>query len=441
MSLFDGWGFQSPYALLALVGLLVPLVIHLLSKSKGELIPFGNIKLIQQTKPTRMREIRLADLLLLICRLLILLFSILLLAQLYQNQAQDSKSKLLISKDWLNNASTDDKTKLLSKMKNSDSYLLSKSFDVLHEKDVLSWDENLANTKDEVNFNSENIWLLVNHFTDSLRQSTSVSVYTTNKYSQFNHNKISIKHEVEWYIKKVAIDESYYDNFNKPLTVTIVFDNDRQIELVHLVKALSLIQQQKISLLTFNQVESTDNLTQVDWIFYLSSKVISKPLITLVNNGAKLVVDRSSIEDHVDNVERRLNYFSKTVPNSFMENLVNYPKGLGRIFALDDKFNHNWSSLLTQIQFPQMLLSLISSDHINAINNQQQRLYNDQILASQPLTSEQLKSINRPFESTLYNSNLFNPKVFKYLVFLLVLFWLIERILSELILKRQAKLK
>ena len=55
------WFVQSPWMLLALLCLIVPLVIHLLSKSKGKLIPFGNIKLIQLSKPVRMSEVRLVE--------------------------------------------------------------------------------------------------------------------------------------------------------------------------------------------------------------------------------------------------------------------------------------------------------------------------------------------------------------------------------------------
>jgi hypothetical protein len=441
MSLFSGWGFQSPYALFALIGLIVPVVIHLLSKSKGKLIPFGNIKLIEQSKPTRMREIRLVEVLLLIFRMLILILSTLLLAQLYQNQMNDSRGKLLISEDWLKYANTDEKTKLLDKMKDNDSYLLSRKFDVLQKADVLLSGSQLKSKFGTDLDKSKNTWLLVDHFTRSLNQSTVVSVYTTNRYNQFAENKIKIKHDIQWHIKNIVSDQSNYQAFNQAITVTIIYDEDRRVELAQLVKALTLIQQNKLSLLTYNQVESIDTLKQVDWIFYLSSQAVSPPLLSLVSNGTNLIVPQEIIVEHLDKLEEMSVKHVSASSNVLIDNLVTYnlvndKKDSGHIFSLDRQFNLNWPSLLREVQFPQLLLSMITFDHSYLLNNQQQRLNETQISTDLLLTSESKVLLESPFEYILSN-----PKVIQYLVFLLVLFWLLERMLSELILKRKAKFK
>ena len=137
------WFVQSPWMLFALLSLIVPLAIHLFSKSKGKLIPFGNIKLIQLSKPVRMNEVRLVERLLLLCRLLVLFFSVLLLTQLYYDDRADNDSNregnILVTQDWLNNANESELSKLAKQTKADTVYLLSKLNKRLTSETILNW--------------------------------------------------------------------------------------------------------------------------------------------------------------------------------------------------------------------------------------------------------------------------------------------------------------
>lgn len=102
---------QHSIALWALFGLLLPVLVHLWSKKKGAIIPFGSIYFLRDVEHEQLKSIHLTDLWLLLIRLLLLLAIVFLLADpllklanskeytsavLYQNRevAQDYKSTL-----------------------------------------------------------------------------------------------------------------------------------------------------------------------------------------------------------------------------------------------------------------------------------------------------------------------------------------------------------
>ncbi len=78
----NNWVLLAPAGLIALAGLAVPLLIHLLSRSRGQRVLVGNIELFRQVRRQRASQIRLVQWLLLALRLLMLLLAALLLAEL-----------------------------------------------------------------------------------------------------------------------------------------------------------------------------------------------------------------------------------------------------------------------------------------------------------------------------------------------------------------------
>ncbi len=78
----NGWLLLTPAGLIALAALAIPLLIHLLSRSRGKRVLVGNIELFRQVQTQRASQIRLVQWLLLVLRVLLLLTAALLLADL-----------------------------------------------------------------------------------------------------------------------------------------------------------------------------------------------------------------------------------------------------------------------------------------------------------------------------------------------------------------------
>ncbi|MFO7720744.1 MAG: BatA domain-containing protein, partial [Gillisia sp.] len=71
--------FLNPTYFLALLGLAVPLAIHLWSKKEGRTIKIGSIQLLKQSDPKKSSSIKLNELWLLILRLLVISILVLIL--------------------------------------------------------------------------------------------------------------------------------------------------------------------------------------------------------------------------------------------------------------------------------------------------------------------------------------------------------------------------
>ena len=140
LSSFSLFTLQNPWALIALSALAIPLIIHLISKGRPTLVKFANVSLIKAIKPKSMRHMLLTEFWLLILRLLLLIVSILLLAQvLFVNSLADYKHVTLVTAQWLNSSSADEKSALLSLHVGEPIYLLSSDSQPLSKIDVLQW--------------------------------------------------------------------------------------------------------------------------------------------------------------------------------------------------------------------------------------------------------------------------------------------------------------
>ena len=471
------WFVQSPWMLLALLSTIVPLLIHLFSKSKGKLIPFGNIKLIQVNKPVRMNEIRLVKRLLLLCRLLLLLFSVLILAQFYYddraNNNANIEGNILVTKDWLNNANEADLNTLALKAKVGVVFLLSKGSERLTSEVILAWTNNQG--QDLAKYEQQNTWLLVKNYAETLPSNTKITVYTTNRLSQFMGNKVPLPDNIAWQVKRLPLDkltDSLEELKNKAISVLIISDDDRKEDIKYLHAAFSLLKNTKLNNLQFEfkNADFKDILTNkkqmFDWVFHLSSAPVSKFFLQEVKTGTRLIIDAknssnpnvanltvgnseygnylleaftvSKVSDSILNIEQTpLNQaISKGNGKALWQSsglfqqatkimLEEYPYFSGKIFAFYSRFNPQWNDLVTQLQFPQMLLSLLLDDSLQDYQNQQQLTIKQ--IKNQLTTNEGERS------KPLFITDQFkHPFIDKILIILLVLFWSIERVLSEI---------
>ena len=98
--------FTNPIGLWALLGLTLPVAIHLLSRKEGKVIRIGSLRHLHETNTQQFKGIRLNELVLLALRSLMVVLFVLLLSGLSFNQNTKSEAKwVLIEKGLENNAS------------------------------------------------------------------------------------------------------------------------------------------------------------------------------------------------------------------------------------------------------------------------------------------------------------------------------------------------
>jgi len=347
--MFSSWSIQSPSLLYALLGLLVPLIIHLFSKSKGRLVPIGNIKFIQTGKPVRMREVRLVERLLLLCRLLVLLFSILIVAKLlFNGQTNQPNNTVLITLDWLNETDQQEKRQLIADEQGSDFYLLSKiiseeSFSAnkrLSDQDILLWQSPRTSSTGN---NENNIWALLSNFEKSLpvkrdieradtektmTEKTELTVYSTNRMAEFSGEKVKLSSRINWQIKQLSNMpvEAFQMIKQGEISVAIITDADRQQDLIYVRAALNILKLAKLSnlnvvhfddILTYQNIYKDSNTDSSQnklpqWIFYLSSSPVPESILAQVKQGTQLIVDAK--ESDLQQIKGKSSALSTTSP-------------------------------------------------------------------------------------------------------------------------------
>jgi len=347
--MFSSWSIQSPSLLYALLGLLVPLIIHLFSKSKGRLVPIGNIKFIQTGKPVRMREVRLVERLLLLCRLLVLLFSILIVAKLlFNGQTNQPNNTVLITLDWLNETDQQEKRQLIADEQGSDFYLLSKiiseeSFSAnkrLSDQDILLWQSPRTSSTGN---NENNIWALLSNFEKSLpvkrdieradtektmTEKTELTVYSTNRMAEFSGEKVKLSSRINWQIKLLSNMpvEAFQMIKQGEISVAIITDADRQQDLIYVRAALNILKSAKLSnlnvvhfddILTYQNIYKDSNTDSSQnklpqWIFYLSSSPVPESILAQVKQGTQLIVDAK--ESDLQQIKGKSSALSTTSP-------------------------------------------------------------------------------------------------------------------------------
>lgn len=320
LSSFSLFTLQSPWALIALSALAIPLIIHLISKGRPTLVKFANVSLIKAIKPKSMRHILLTEFWLLILRLLLLIVSILLLAQvLFVNPLADYKHVTLVTAQWLNSSSADEKSVLLSLHAGEPIYLLSSDSQPLSKIDVLQWQNSQSDVDQHEdvtrhNLIKENTYLDLYYFTNAFSEKTTFDLFVTDSAKQFPESEITLAHDIKWHIKNTNVGnhnsegaESGNKNtgnknqFHDSLTVVIVYDDDRAEDVKYFQQALNAINRisaPKLSQQLFlnNALENNALYHQAisskqDWIFYLSSAIPDNTMLDALKAGSNIFVD------------------------------------------------------------------------------------------------------------------------------------------------------
>jgi len=128
--------FLNPTYLWALLGLLIPLVIHLWSKKEGKTIKVGSIKLLSEADSKQSSSIRLNEIMLLVLRLGIVTMLVLIIAQpITKNKPRNSAVAYLVEPSLLEDSSF---SKMIDSLKEeAPVYLFSNDLKALQEDPFL----------------------------------------------------------------------------------------------------------------------------------------------------------------------------------------------------------------------------------------------------------------------------------------------------------------
>lgn len=249
---------QFPLALWGLLALLIPLAIHLLSKSRVQIVPFAHLALITVKTSPRLRQLRITQWLLLFLRLLLLLLATLIVAELYWQSNTDTNTKhILVTEDWLNHANDGEKNQLIQQSSGSKLTLIARPNAPLGQQQITQWQKSTSEA------NALNLWEKVADFRAELSSQSQVSVYSTNRLSQFLGSKQDISSNVNWQIKSLPTSDT---TSSIQATVLVLFDKPSTPTLAYLKAAFDALNTSKqISLnVQYMDLAELTNITLID---------------------------------------------------------------------------------------------------------------------------------------------------------------------------------
>lgn len=473
------WITSFPSYLWALFSLAVPLIIHLFSKSKGKPVAVGTLKFFQQLKPVKMTQVKLVERILLVLRLLMLICAVLLTAQLWWLNENNSENNdyYLITKGWLNESSIEEKHKLVAKLNENNAFILESTISSLNKEQILKWKKtNFSHRKP--------LWSALNIAHYTLPKNARFHIYTDSAAINFIGKPINISQSIQWYEASNNNDALPSKNI-KPLQITVVADPDRAHSVLRIKQALTLIKSALIPALSLDIIENkqaTNNnnfpdestaaiIKNTDWLFYLSSDDNSLLLKSALNQGINVFIDAKELQKNLSQTLK--NTIVSTENELLLEDALLHKQGTSIsinalltlaglehhylsealwlsengfvilakheiftenqtqiIYQLNSRLEPQWSDFTEQPQFVRVLLSLIQHEKTDLKQGLDPgfKLSLAQIQAFNTTeNSLQQPETNKFLALLVYKEQ----PLTQWLILLLIVFWCFERLLSE----------
>lgn len=438
----SGLSVVTPAAWWGLLTLGIPLFIHLFSRSRGRLVKIGHIDLIRKARRLQVTELKLTQWLLLMLRLLILVLAVLLLAGLATAGLQSSdKPTIYLTPAWLSSAGTEEIDQLLNAAEQkpgSRILVLQPGFPATDRKQLKSYQrQGLA-------IDISSTWALLAERLSLEDHRGEVTVYTTDHMLQFGSRQPELPRNIEWRISQ-ARQTPIADQ--EQIRVLIAFQPSRAADAPLINAVLSTLKEYRLPGLLWESINA-DQLArepvEADWLIHLGDKETNPALlkemttatVILSDTGAGSIEKTSQLIDlpfypfssfRLDQYSRHsataesnsriaeANILLSTSDGSPL--LLDSYFGGTRLLQFNSRLNPRWSSITQQVEFPEILLQLMTGTSEEALR------YPDARVDPVNLQTEQGKSAT--------DISLPRRSLQSLLAALLVLLWVTERWLSE----------
>ncbi|RZL35214.1 MAG: hypothetical protein EOP00_30170, partial [Pedobacter sp.] len=294
--------FFYPIGLLALAGIIIPLIIHLWNIKQGKTLKIGSIALLGESSRASSRSFKLTDILLFILRCLLIILIGFCIAQSYITKKLNAKEKggwILVDKARL-------KTVYQTNKKTIDSLLeihyeihdFNVGFTPLQLKDT----SNIEKLDKETNLNYTSLFNQLNHI---IPAGTSVFAYQDLKLVNFGNTLPKTKFNVHWkFLNDADSVKNWFADFagkklkatstpkqtiyevignQNPAPISVSIYNDGNNDSKYLVAALNAIAGFSGRKILIN---SSAKHNQVG--FWLSEKPVSEEFKTSITNNGTL---------------------------------------------------------------------------------------------------------------------------------------------------------
>jgi len=436
-TVLSGLSVINPMALWALLALLVPLLIHLFSRSRGRLVQIGHIDLIRQASRLQVTEFKLTQWLLLLLRLVIFTLIALILAGLATEGLDSSDSPTTyLTPAWIKASTPQEINQVLDEAEQQSSgrvFLLEPGFPRA-DRQQAGYGGQGSGQDNGVNSNP---WSLLSERLSLERHTAEVTVYATDHMLQFGSVRPALPRAVTWRLRHPPrVTEPGY----RSIRAIISFSPERASDASLLGDVLSSLQKHRLPELRWESVELSrvDEIpSDIDWFIRLGDAVTDpsdiamstgpRVMLTDAADGASEEASQSASFPFYPFTTFRLDRLGRQADDLQGTALLKTEDGsplvwetrIGQLrwIQFNSRFNRQWNSLLQQAAFPELFLQLMLEPQ------QETRRYSDARISAANLETFQPEyAVEIPMPRRSLQG---------ILAMLLVLAWVTERWLSE----------
>ncbi len=429
INFFSSLSFLNPVANIALISLVIPIIIHLINRSRGQLVYIGNIEFVKQAKKITVTQLKLTQWLLLLLRLLFFAILTLLVSKLIRETelTKADETHIYLTPYWQLTANTSEFMALKESYPSAKILSLTTGFPEVSENNFQNFSGKQINTYSAVAELMRTNYVV-----------TTAMVFSRDSLKNYPQLKPQLPENIEWVVNSIPEKE----HPTPLLGVQIFFDQTRVLDKEILRVAFDILNKQggRSFALEFVGIGESPILTttfSADWIFWLSDREVAVEIIEFVKQGSFLLTDITASQKNAPNLVEQLGFakisnldveffqsnttIQKTSDildnvlwrdNNNREILTSLPLGKGSIYKFNSRFNPLWNNLVEKSEFPWVLSRLLQVSEE---------------------TLEQLKispsEINN-FETTLA-TKISYENLNHWLILLLSLLWFAERWLAE----------
>ncbi|MGO4891780.1 BatA domain-containing protein [Flavobacterium sp. W21_SRS_FM6] len=453
-----GWlQLANPWYLLTALATLIPIIIHLFNRYRARLIYFAPVTLLPQQKNQLRRQLTLHQRILLLLRVLICLLLAFFLAAPKLNHNREDKGLILVSQDWLQASSIEERQALASQAQHKKVALLDSPARIDLQQTLDS--TQILNGPVASPVAPVNIWAKMSSYSSQLAAHESLTVYVTNRAAQFSGPSVPIAQAIEWHVKDLSAISKAID---KPhVTIAVYFEAQTAHSQRYLVGAINALKKQDrpdvtldvraianlasqggpVSATPSETLPSEDAPQQAQVIFWLSDSPVPDRLLKQINDSRRLILQapgdgnaalwqsdlglglsgaRLAIVPHISFPETRAKHRWHTTASQPL--LSESEQQAGSIVQFYSRFEPRWSNALESVTLPLLLAEMMFPSADNTVE-----FYSAEYIQALGQSQNTAGALDLRSEQKAARSD----SDLTWLIWLICLLFLAERLLSE----------
>ncbi|MGX5203101.1 BatA domain-containing protein [Aliikangiella sp. IMCC44632] len=363
MQMFELFGFQQSWLLWGGLASIIPVIIHLISRSQGREVCLPSLQLLPRKSKTQTNQLKLTQWVLLIVRLMIITVVVLILAKLFwfDKRPLVEQPLVVITKQWLANSALQEQQELVERYPSA-SYLIIPDTEI--QLKPLTLASLQSSSQQPPSLDSNNSFYLA-EITQRFAEFKNLHVYSTNNANTIASSGFSTNSKIKWFLS----GDKTINTKAIEMQLWVVYSANRVNDANNIIQVLSDLKALGANIKIHRLENSQSNLSTLkksieqeglatngaNWLFWLSPEKIPQAFFGIPMLSTLADMRESSYQELSSLVSTKLGNFQvKRIGNS-----IEHPAAKVWLFAqnlalLSTRFSQNKTHLYFNSRFNEM---------------------------------------------------------------------------------------